>query len=53
MKVGLFIPCYINQLYSKVAMATLKQLKKTGIEVHFSIKQLVVANLWPIQVIAI
>jgi hypothetical protein len=24
MKVGLFIPCYIDQLYSKVAVATLE-----------------------------
>ncbi len=39
MKVGLFIPCYIDQLYPKVAIATLELLEKLGLEVHFPIKQ--------------
>jgi len=39
MKVGLFIPCYINQLYPKVATATLELLEKPGLDVHFPIKQ--------------
>ncbi len=32
MKLGLFIPCYINQLYPHVAVATLELLKKLGVE---------------------
>lgn len=32
MKLGLFIPCYINQLYPHVAVATFELLKKLGVE---------------------
>lgn len=39
MKVGLFIPCYIDQLYSKVAIATLELLEKLGLEIHFPINK--------------
>lgn len=35
MKVGLFIPCYIDQLYPEVGIATLQLLEKTGCEVVF------------------
>ncbi len=35
MKVGLFIPCYINQLYPKVGIATLELLEKLGVEVDY------------------
>lgn len=35
MKVGLFIPCYINQLYPKVGIATLELLEKLGVEVYY------------------
>jgi L-lactate dehydrogenase complex protein LldE len=35
MKVGLFIPCYINQLYPQVGIATLQILEKLGIEVVY------------------
>jgi len=35
MKVGLFIPCYINQLYPQVAIATLQLLEKLGVEVYY------------------
>lgn len=35
MKVGLFIPCYINQLYPQVAIATLELLEKLGVEVYY------------------
>jgi len=35
MKVGLFIPCYINQLYPQVAIATLELLEKFGLDVHY------------------
>ena len=35
MKVGLFIPCYINQLYPQVAIATLGLLEKLGVKVNY------------------
>ena len=35
MKVGLFIPCYINQLYPKVGIATLELLEKLDVEVYY------------------
>lgn len=39
MKVGLFIPCYINQLYPKVGIATLEVLEKQGMEVVYPMGQ--------------
>lgn len=35
MKVGLFIPCYINELYPHIAMATLKLLQKYNVDVDY------------------
>ena len=35
MKVGLFIPCYINQLYPQVGQATLELLEKLNVEVVY------------------
>lgn len=35
MKVGLFVPCYIDQFYPQVAIATLQLLEKLGCEVGF------------------
>jgi L-lactate dehydrogenase complex protein LldE len=35
MKVGLFIPCYVNQLYPKVGIATLELLEKLGVDVYY------------------
>jgi L-lactate dehydrogenase complex protein LldE len=35
MKVGLFIPCYVDQFYPKVAIASLELLEKLGMEVHY------------------
>jgi L-lactate dehydrogenase complex protein LldE len=34
-KVGLFIPCYVDQCYPEVAMATVRLLEKLGCEVEF------------------
>ncbi|MEI8382851.1 MAG: (Fe-S)-binding protein [Planctomycetota bacterium] len=34
-RVGLFIPCYMDQLYPQVAMATLELLERLGCDVHF------------------
>ncbi len=39
MKVGLFVPCYIDQFYPKVAIATLELLEKHGCKVHFPTNQ--------------
>jgi len=39
MKVGLFIPCYIDQFYPKVAIATLQLLEKLGCEVTYPLEQ--------------
>jgi L-lactate dehydrogenase complex protein LldE len=35
MKVGLFVPCYVDQFYPQAAVATLELLEKQGIEVVF------------------
>lgn len=37
--VGLFIPCYIDQFYPQVAMATLKVLRNAGIAVEYPKEQ--------------
>jgi L-lactate dehydrogenase complex protein LldE len=39
MKVHLFIPCFIDQLYPTVAFNTIKVLEKAGCEVHYNSKQ--------------
>ena len=39
MKVGLFIPCYVNQFYPNAARATLQLLKKLGLNVVYPPKQ--------------
>jgi L-lactate dehydrogenase complex protein LldE len=39
MKVGLFIPCYVDQLYPHVGIATYQLLKKLGVEVHYPFNQ--------------
>src|SRR5579871_4357604 len=35
MTVGLFIPCYIDQFYPQVAIATLRLLERAGCEVVY------------------
>src|SRR5688572_10789265 len=39
MKVALFIPCYIDQFFPQVAIATLQLLEKIGCEVYYPTKQ--------------
>lgn len=39
MKVGLFIPCYIDAIYPKVGIATLELLEKLGVEVEVPLTQ--------------
>lgn len=38
-KVGLFIPCYIDQFYPQVGVATLELLMKLGLDVGYPLKQ--------------
>jgi L-lactate dehydrogenase complex protein LldE len=39
MRVGLFIPCYIDQFYPQVGLATVNVLERFGCEVHFPEEQ--------------
>ncbi len=39
MTVALFIPCYIDQFYPKVGIATLQLLEKFGCDVVFPLNQ--------------
>ena len=39
MYVGLFIPCYINQFYPQVAIASLELLEKLGVNVEYPLNQ--------------
>lgn len=39
MKVGLFIPCYVDQFYPQVAIATLQLLEKFGCDVDYPLHQ--------------
>ncbi|MBN9299542.1 MAG: (Fe-S)-binding protein [Filimonas sp.] len=39
MRVGLFVPCYVDQFYPQVAIATLQLLEKLGCEVVFPTRQ--------------
>jgi len=39
MKVGLFIPCYVDQFYPQVGIATFQLLKKLGVRAEFPMQQ--------------
>ncbi len=39
MKVGLFIPCYMNELYPQTCKATYKVLKNQGLDVEYPLSQ--------------
>ncbi len=39
MKIGLFIPCFIDQIFPEVGVATVKILKKFGLELDYPIEQ--------------
>ena len=39
MKIGLFIPCYINAIYPQVGVASYKLLKSLGVEVDYPLDQ--------------
>ena len=39
MKVGLFIPCFINDLYPNIALDTLKILENAGLDIEYPMEQ--------------
>lgn len=39
MKIGLFIPCFMNELYPNVCVSTLKILKKLNLDVEYPLEQ--------------
>jgi len=39
MKIGLFIPCYIDMVYPEVGIATLELLERFGLNVGFPLNQ--------------
>jgi L-lactate dehydrogenase complex protein LldE len=39
MKVGLFVPCYVDQFYPGAAIATLQLLEKLGVDVQYPSRQ--------------
>ena len=39
MKVGLFIPCYVNAVYPQVGIATYRLLESLGLDVHYPLNQ--------------
>lgn len=39
MKIGLFIPCYVDQFYPQVGIATLKLLQQLGCDVDYPLQQ--------------
>ena len=39
MKIGLFIPCFMNELYPEACMATLKLLEDLGYDVEYPMEQ--------------
>ena len=39
MKIGLFIPCYINAVYPEVGVASYKLLKHLGLDVDYPLDQ--------------
>ena len=39
MKIGLFIPCYIDAIYPEVGVATLELLEKLGLDVGYPSEQ--------------
>ena len=39
MKIGLFIPCYVNAIYPQVGVASYKLLKSLGVDVNYPLDQ--------------
>ena len=50
MKIGLFIPCYIDAIYPEVGVATLELLEKLGLDVGYILpNRHVAASLCPMK----
>ena len=39
MKIGLFIPCFMNELYPNICKATYKLLKDQGLQIEYPLSQ--------------
>ena len=39
MKIGLFIPCFMNELYPEICKATYKLLKNQGLQIEYPLSQ--------------
>lgn len=39
MKIGLFIPCFMNELYPDICKSTYKILKQQGLDIHYPLNQ--------------
>ena len=39
MKIGLFIPCFMNELYPNICKATYKLLKNQGLQIEYPLSQ--------------
>src|ERR1700691_2745654 len=39
MKIGLFMPCYVDLIYPKVGIATLELLERFGLDVDYPLNQ--------------
>ena len=48
MRVGLFIPCYVDQFYPDVGMATLELLGDAAGTARASTIDATVADVWPV-----
>ena len=46
-QIGLFIPCYVDQLYPQVGLATLRVLRRLGLDVEFPKSRPAAASPWP------
>lgn len=46
MKIGLFIPCYINAIYPGVGVASYKLLTSLGLDVDYPLDQTCAGNQW-------
>lgn len=46
MKVGLFVPCYVDALYPEAGVATYKLLKHYGLDVGYPENRLAAASQW-------
>lgn len=46
-KVALFIPCYVDQFYPQVGMATVAVLEHFGVDHTFPAEQRAVVSQWP------